>query len=327
MKKGFFYFVFLLVFKLSAQEVYQRSFTKMGSDFELTLIAEDAQSGKQFLAEGIAEIERIERLISSWDPASETSKVNRMAGVAPVKVSDELFELVQRAKAISRLTDGAFDVTYASVDPIWSFKGETITPPDSSVIAASVAKIGYQKVFLNPSDKSIFLPDKGMRIGFGAIGKGYAADKVKSLLKAKGVSGGIVNASGDLSAWGVQPDGQPWQVGLVNPKNKNKVFAWFPINDRAVVTSGDYERYLLMDGKRFGHIINPKTGYPAQGVISCTVFAPKAELADALATALFVLGIENGLYFVNQLPEIDAILIDDEGKLHASKNIEVDETI
>ena len=145
MKKGFFYFVFLLVFKLSAQEVYQRSFSKMGSGFELTLIAEDAQSGEQFLAEGIAEIERIERLISSWDPASETSQVNRMAGEAPVKVSDELFELVQRAKAISRLTDGAFDVTYASVDPIWFFRGETITPPDSSEIAASVAKIGFQK--------------------------------------------------------------------------------------------------------------------------------------------------------------------------------------
>ena len=327
MKKGLFYLSLVLVLKLSGQEIYQRSFTKMGSDFELTLIANDAQSAEQFLTEGIAEIERIERLISSWDPVSETSQVNRMAGVAPVKVSKELFDLVQRAKSISRFTDGAFDVTYASVDPIWSFKGESITPPDSSIIEASVAKIGFQKVQLKSTEQSIYLPEKGMKIGFGAIGKGYAADKVKLLLQAKGVAGGIVNASGDLSAWGVQPDGQSWQVALVNPKNKNKVFAWFPISDRAVVTSGDYERYLLMDGKRYGHIINPKTGYPAQGLISCTVFAPKAELADALATALFVLGIENGLYFVNQLPEVDAILIDDEGKLHASKNIEVDETI
>ena len=327
MKKFFINIAFFLVFKLSSQEIYQRSFVKMGSDFELTVVAKDAQSGEQFLAEGIAEIERIEHLISSWDPASETSQVNRMAGEAPVKVSDELFELVQRAKAISRLTDGAFDITYASVDPLWSFNGGSITPPEVSVISASVAKIGFQKVQLNPSNKSIFLPEKGMKIGFGAIGKGYAADKVKSLLQLKGVTGGIVNASGDLSAWGVQLDGQPWQVGLVNPKNKNNVFAWFPINDRAVVTSGDYERYLLMDGKRYGHIINPKTGYPSQGVISCTVFAPKAELADALATALFVLGIENGLYFVNQLPEVDAIMIDDEGNLHASKNVEVDGTI
>ena len=327
MKKIFFYFVFVLFFKLSAQEIYQRSFVKMGSDFELTLVAENALTGEQLLAEGIAEIERIERLISSWDPKSETSQVNRMAGVAPVEVSDELFELVQRAKAISRLTDGAFDITYASVDPIWSFNGETMDPPDASIIAASVAKIGFQKVLLNPSDKSIFLPEKGMKIGFGAIGKGYAADRVKSLLQAKGVASGIVNASGDLSAWGMQPNGQPWQVGLVNPKNKNKVFAWFPINNSAVVTSGDYERFLLLDGKRYGHIINPKTGYPSKGVISCTVFAPKAELADALATALFVLGIENGLYFVNQLPEVDAIMIDDEGRLHSSKNIEVNETI
>ena len=114
---------------------------------------------------------------------------------------------------------------------------------------------------------------------------------------------------------------------MVNPKNKNKVFAWFPIQDKAVVTSGDYERFLIMEGKRYGHIINPRTGYPSQGVISCTVFAPKAELADALATALFVLGVENGLYFVNQLPEVEAIMIDEEGKLHSSNNIEVDETI
>lgn len=321
------YFFLVLTFKLSSQEVYQRSFTKMGSDFELTIVADNPKSGEQLLAEGTAEIDRIERLISSWDPASETSEVNRMAGIAPVIVSEELFNLVQRAIALSHLTDGAFDISYASVDPFWTFNGQKVTPPNPEDIKRSVAKIGFQKVKINPKESSIYLPEKGMKLGFGAIGKGYAADKVKQLLQTKGVKGGIVNASGDLSAWGTQPDGSSWQVGLVNPKNKNKVFAWFPIQDKAVVTSGDYERFLIMEGKRYGHIINPRTGYPSQGVISCTVFAPKAELADALATALFVLGVENGLYFVNQLPEVEAILIDEEGKLHSSNNIEVDETI
>ena len=321
------YFFLFLTFKLSSQEVYQRSFTKMGSDFELTIVADNPKSAEQLLAEGTAEIDRIERLISSWDPASETSEVNRMAGIAPVIVSKELFNLVQRSIALSRLTDGAFDISYASVDPIWTFNGQKVTPPNPEKIKASVTKIGFQKVQINPKENSIYLPEKGMKLGFGAIGKGYAADKVKQLLQTKGVKGGIVNASGDLSAWGTQPDGTSWQVGLVNPKNKNKVFAWFPIQDKAVVTSGDYERFLIMEGKRYGHIINPRTGYPSQGVISCTVFAPKAELADALATALFVLGVENGLYFVNQLPEVEAIMIDEEGKLHSSNNIEVDETI
>ncbi len=129
-----------------------------------------------------------------------------------------------------------------------------------------------------------------------------------------------------MSAWGVQPNGNPWQIGLVNPLNKNKVVAWFPLKNQAVVTSGDYEKYLVMDGKRYGHIINPKTGYPSTGVISCTVFAPKAELADALSTALFVMGVEVGIVFINLLNQIEAVMIDDNGKVFTSKNISTDET-
>ena len=317
----------LIAGTVSAQKVYQRSFTKMGSDFELTIVANDPKSANEYLAIGIAEIDRIEQLISSWKTTSETSLVNRMAGIRPVKVSKELLDLVARAIAISRLTDGAFDISYASVDPLWVFNGQTIVSPSPSEVAASVAKIGFQKIELDAASQTLYLPKKGMKIGFGAIGKGYAADCVKNLLQRNGIKAGIVNASGDLTAWGKQPSGEDWQVGLVNPKNNEKVFAWFPIDGRAVVTSGDYERFLLMDGKRYGHIINPKTGYPSQGVISCTVFAPKAELADALATALFVLGIENGLYFVNQLPEVEAIMINDEGAIFTSKNIQVDDTV
>ena len=323
----FVFLIFLCAFSsINAQTVFQRSFIKMGSAFDLTLVAKNQVEADQFFEQSIAEIDRIERLISSWDQASETTQVNQMAGIEAVKVSKELFDLVLRAKAIAQLTNGAFDPTYASVDKIWTFDGRSIGEPKAAIISASVAKIGYEKIELDPLESSLYLPLKGMKIGFGAIGKGYAADRVKSLLQKHGVSAGIVNASGDMSAWGVQPNGKPWQIGLVNPKNKDKIFAWFPINDQAVVTSGDYEKFVLINGKRYGHIINPKTGYPSQGVISCTVFAPKAELADALSTALFVMGVQTGIDFIDQLQQVEAIMIDDAGKVHTSKNIQIDET-
>ena len=314
------------LYSASAQAVFQRSFIKMGSAFDLTLVANNQVEADQLFKQAIAEIDRIERLISSWDQSSETSQVNQMAGKEAVKVAKELYDLVFRAKAIAQLTNGAFDPTYASVDKIWTFDGRDVEQPKAEIISASVAKIGFDKIVFDPLESSIYLPLQGMKIGFGAIGKGYAADRVKSLLQNQGVAAGIVNASGDMSAWGIQPNGEPWQVGLINPKNKDKVFAWFPVKNQAVVTSGDYEKFILINGKRYGHIINPKTGFPSQGVISCTVFATKAELADALSTALFVMGVETGIDFINQLNQVEAIMIDDTGKVHISKNIKFDET-
>ena len=323
-------FVFLIfisaLYSVSAQVVFQRSFIKMGSAFDLTLVANNQVEADQLFEQAISEIDRIERLISSWNQASETSQVNKMAGKKAVKVTKELYDLVFRAKAIAQLTNGAFDPTYASVDKIWTFDGRDVKQPNTEIISASVAKIGFDKIAFDPLESSLYLPLQGMKIGFGAIGKGYAADRVKFLLQKQGVAAGIVNASGDMSAWGIQPNGNPWQVGLINPKNKDKVFAWFPVKDQAVVTSGDYEKFVLINGKRYGHIINPKTGFPSQGVISCTVFAPKAELADALSTALFVMGVETGIDFINQLNQVEAIMIDDTGKVHTSKNIIIDET-
>ena len=314
------------LYSASAQAVFQRSFIKMGSAFDLTLVANNQVEADQLFKQAIAEIDRIERLISSWDQSSETSQVNQMAGKEAVKVAKELYDLVFRAKAIAQLTNGAFDPTYASVDKIWTFDGRDVEQPKAEIISASVAKIGFDKIVFDPLESSLYLPLQGMKIGFGAIGKGYAADRVKSLLQNQGVAAGIVNASGDMSAWGIQPNGEPWQVGLINPKNKDKVFAWFPVKNQAVVTSGDYEKFILINGKRYGHIINPKTGFPSQGVISCTVFATKAELADALSTALFVMGVETGIDFINQLNQVEAIMIDDTGKVHISKNIKFDET-
>ncbi|MEC7264657.1 MAG: FAD:protein FMN transferase [Bacteroidota bacterium] len=305
----------------SQLQVFQRTLKLMGSRFDLTVVAENQTKGDEYLDMAIAEITRIERLISSWDPDSQTSMINKNAGVAPVKVDRELFNLIERAIKISKLTQGAFDISYASMDRIWKFDGSVMEMPSEEAIKQSVAKVGYQNIEMDPENSTVFLKKEGMKIGFGAIGKGYAADMAKALLLKNGVFSGIINASGDLNAWGTQPDGKDWMVAIVNPLNKEKVFSWLPVRDQAVVTSGNYEKFIILNGERYTHIIDPRTGYPSKGVRSATIFTKNAELADALATSIFVMGVETGVDFVNQLKGVECIIVDDDNKIITSGNI------
>jgi thiamine biosynthesis lipoprotein len=309
-----------------AQNPYKRTLKLMGSRFDITVVANDSITAHKYIDTAVTEITRIEKLISSWDTTSQTSAINKNAGIAPVKVDTELFKLIQRAISISKLTDGAFDISYASMDRIWKFDGSMKQMPTNEDITASVSKVDYQNIILDLEKNTVFLKLKGMKIGFGAIGKGYAADKAKALLISKGVSSGIINASGDMNTWGKQPNGTEWKVAITNPLNKDKVFALLPINNGAVVTSGNYEKFVEFKGKRYTHIIDPRTGFPSSGIISVTVFAPKAELADALATSVFVMGKETGLDRINQLPNIECIIIDDKGNITTSKNIKIDKS-
>ncbi len=308
---------------LRAQQVQRRTLKLMGSRFDITVVAKDSLEAIKYIDTAIHEITRIEKLISSWDRNSQTSDIIRNAGIRPVKVDKELFELINRSMAISRLTDGAFDITYASMDKIWKFDGSMKEMPSADEIKASVSKVGFKNIILDQEKQTVFLKIKGMKIGFGAIGKGYAADKAKALLLSKGIVAGVINASGDMNTWGKQPNGEDWKVAITNPLNKNNAFALLPITDGAVVTSGNYERYVTFNGKRYTHIIDPKTGYPSSGMVSVTVFSPKAELADALATSIFVMGVDVGLNRINQLPNIECIIIDDKGNIHTSKNIDI----
>ena len=308
---------------LFSQEVQRRTLKLMGSRFDITVVTNDSLSGSKYIELAIAEITRIEKLISSWDVNSETSEIIRNAGIKPTKVAPELFQLIERAEALSKLTDGAFDISYASMDEIWTFDGSMKVMPSENEIKASVSKVGFQNIILDKKNSTVYLTKPGMKIGFGAIGKGYAADKAKSLLISKGVTAGIINASGDMNTWGKQPNGEEWKVAITNPLNKNTAFAILPITNGAVVTSGDYEKYVTFNGKRYTHIIDPRTGYPSSGIISVSVFAPKAELADALATSIFVMGTEVSINRINQLRNIECIIIDDIGNIHTSKNINI----
>ena len=318
----------LLLFSLStfAQENFKRTLILMGSRFDITVVASNEKEGNKYIDSAIFEIARIEKLISSWDLNSETSLMNKLSGIKPIKVDKELFDLIERSIAISTLTNGAFDISYASMDRIWNYDGTMREMPSEEKISSSIKKVGYQNIIIDKEAQTVFLKLKGMKIGFGAIGKGYAADKAKALLIEKGVKAGIINASGDLNAWGKQANGRDWMVAITNPLNKNKVFSWLPINDSAIVTSGNYEKFISFNGIRYSHIIDPRTGYPSTGIISTSIMTSNAELADAISTSVFVMGVETGLDFINQLKGVDCIIIDEQNKIHTSNNIKLSNT-
>ncbi|MBP7396238.1 MAG: FAD:protein FMN transferase [Flavobacterium sp.] len=305
------------------QVTHKRKLYMLGSPFEMTVVAKDTIQGNIYIDMAVAEVKRIENLISDWIPTTQISQVSKNSGIQPVKVDKEVYDLVERAIKVSQLTSGAFDISYASMDKIWKFDGSMKAMPTPEAIKQSVARIGYQKIVLDAKAQTIYLKEKGMKLGLGGIGQGYIADKIKDLLLSKGCTSGIVNVSGDINAWGYQTTGKPWTVAIVNPMNKNKVFATFPLENSSVETSGSYEKFVVFDGKRYSHIIDPRTGYPAQGVVSVSVFAKQTEIADALATGIFVLGVDVGLNLVNQLKGIGCIIVDDKGEIHTSKNIDI----
>ncbi|NQX82621.1 MAG: FAD:protein FMN transferase [Flavobacteriaceae bacterium] len=315
--------VFTLTNVLHSQSFFTRKMILMGCGFEISVVAKDYSEADKYIDLAVFEIKRIERIISSWDVNSETSEINRNSGIKPVKVSKELYRLIERSIVLSRLTDGAFDISYASMDKVWKFDGSMKKKPSEEIIAKSVSKVGYTNIILDKSESTVYLPTRGMKIGFGSIGKGYAADMAKQLLISKGVISGIVNASGDMNTWGKQLNGDYWKVAIINPMNKNKNFATLSLKKGAVVTSGNYEKFVSFEGRKYSHIIDPRTGYPSEGIVSVSVFAEKAELADALATSVFVMGIEAGLDRINQLPNTECLLIDNKGKIHSSDNINI----
>lgn len=319
--------ILTLVLPLIAQGQQQpaecrRSLKLMGSAFVITALSTEVTEAYVAIDSAIAEIQRIESLISSWDPMSQTSLINANAGNQPVKVSKELYDLVVRAKKISELTDGAFDISFSSITPVWHFDGRMTELPNENAIAASIKLINYKHIILNEKDTTVYLKKDGMRIGFGAMGKGYAANRAAALMQRMGINAGVVNAGGDIYCWGDEGNGEPWQILIAHPEDKAKIAAKLNITDMAVVTSGNYEKFIEVGGKRYSHIIDPLTGWPAQGLTSVTIICPDAELADALATSVFVLGVDDGMYFVEQLQGIECVLIDDSGAVHTSSGID-----
>jgi thiamine biosynthesis lipoprotein len=316
-----FVFVLSFTFPSVAQVLVKRQTIQMGSVFDISLIAQDSVQANVFIDRAEQEIERIENLISEWRPGTQISDVNRNAGIKPVKVDKEVFELTQRAIVYSSLTNGAFDISIAAMDKLWRFDDSMTEMPDSNLVRKSVEKVGYEHIILDSLNSTIFLTRQGMKIGFGSIGKGYAADKCRSLLQANGVSGGIVNASGDLSTWGTQLNKKTWMIGINNPFKTRGLVKIVKMNTGSAATSGSYEKYAEIDGKRYSHIINPKTGYPSSGLTSVTILGAHAEFANFLSTSIMVLGSEVGQKLLKRFPEYKYVLISDTGNVVRSRRL------
>ena len=328
MKRHCLYLLILTGFLLSCNTghekvTYTETRSLMGSAFVITALADEESEAREAVHAAFQEIDRIEKLISSWNSGSETWAVNANAGNKPVKVSEELYQLIKRSQKVSRLTNGVFDITFAGMDEIWKFDGTMDTLPDEASIRQSIQTVNYKAIIMDPLTRSVYLPRESMKIGFGAIGKGYAANKAMDLMVAMGIEDGVVNAGGDLITWGRQEDGKPWTIGIADPAMKESALSWLEISDLSVVTSGDYERYFDYDGKRYSHIIDPRTGWPAELLTSVTIICPDAELGDALATAVFILGTEDGIELIDMISDVEAFIIDQAGDFHHTENIDL----
>ena len=303
---------------------YKKNLKLMGNRFEISILANDENFANTCIDLAVAEISRIEKLLTKFSNDSVTFQINENAGIQPVEVPKEVFDLIFRCQMISKMTQGAFDISYGSIDKkFWNFDLNMTSLPDKDLAKKAVELINYENIILNEKDQTVFLKNKGMRIGFGGIGKGYAAECAKKILKQNGIESGIVNAAGDLTAWGFQENGEAWTIGIADPNKKESIFSTFNITNTSVATSGNYEKFVLIDGKKYSHTIDPKTGYPISGIKSVTIIAENAEIADALATPVTVMGIEVGLNFINQIPNIGCIIIDDYDKTYSSKNINI----
>ena len=295
----------------------------MGNMFSFSVATADIQWANHCIDLAIEEIKRIEALLTTFKDDSQTNKINNAAGLHPVVVDREVFELIRRSIKISELTQGAFDITYGSVDKkLWNFDQAMTSLPDPMLAKKAVRLINYRNIVLDSSTCSVFLKHEGMRIGFGGIGKGYAADRGKKLLTDLGVRSGVVNASGDLTVWGGQTDGKPWTIGIADPNTKIP-FSSIPLREMAIATSGNYEKFAIINGKRYSHTIDPKTGLPVTGIKSVSIISPMAELSDALATPVMVMGLKAGIDMINQMKGVACIVIDDNNRMFTSNNISI----
>lgn len=304
---------------------FNRKCKLMGSAFELLVVEEDQQKADQLLNSGIEEIRRIENLLSEFLPDSDTSRLNSNAWNEPVIVGTECFDLIERCTGLSKLTEGHFDISVSPLKRLYSFKNTQFEMPAENLIRETLARVGYQKIIPNRENHSITFSKKQMKISFSAIGKGYASDMVKQLWLDAGVKSGFINASGDLNAFGSKPDSSPWKIGIANPDNRSKILFYIPLYNASVATSGDYEQFFMVKNVRYSHTLNPLSGLPVTGIKSVTVFSPGAELSDALATAVNVMGVRKGIDFIDQLPHTHCILIDEKNKVYFSNKLKYEE--
>lgn len=292
--------------------IFRRSLRLMGNRFEICVVGNDPVWADNCIDAAIAEISRVEKLLSAFNDDSQINEINRNAGIRPVKVNPEIFRLVERSLKISELTYGTFDITYNAAEKNIDL---------NKIERKSVKFTNYKNVQADDSKTTVFLAEKGMRIGFGAMSKGYAADRAKYMLQMMGVSSGVINAGGDLLTWGLQPDNEPWTIASAAPDSEIHPFSNINISNMAVATSGNFEKNITISGKKHLHNVDTKKGFPVSVLKSVSIVSPTAELSDAMATPVMAMGVNAGLYLINQLQQLACVIIDDHDRVYTSKEV------
>lgn len=290
----------------------------MGTLVEISAVGPPSKTGPAIEA-AFNELKRVENL-TSFHKSSDLTRLNTSSGEGLHKVDPELVDVIIRSLEFSALSNGAFDPTIGPVAQLWNFSGESGPRlPAAEEIGKALLLIGWEQVVVDKNDHSVSLPKQGMALDLGAIAKGYAIDRAAQKLRSLGVKAALINAGGDIVVYGAKEPGKPWKIGVQDPRNPGGVIAVAELTDKAMVTSGDYERFFEEDGKRYHHILDPGTGYPAEALQSVTIVADDGVTADALSTAVFVLGKEKGIALVDSLSNVAAMLVDAQGQIIMSQ--------
>ncbi|MCG6553732.1 MAG: FAD:protein FMN transferase [Candidatus Magnetominusculus sp. LBB02] len=299
--------------------IYKKSEILMDTVITLTVVSNSEKKAGEAIDTAFKYLRQYEKMLSFFDASSEVSAINKNAGIKPVKVSSDTYELTKKAIEYAALSGGAFDPAIGPAMVLWDFKNKK--RPTIEELKEVLPLLDFTHIALNDNDSSVMLKDNGMLLDLGGIAKGYAADKTVALLKNIGITAGIAAMAGDIRVWGQRPDGSPWRVGIRSPRGSNDDLAGvLSLKDMAVSTSGDYERFFIEDGVRYHHLIVPSTGMPARDFQSVTVVNPKGEVTDALSTAVFVMGKEKALRFL-QKTNLMAYLIYSDGSTFISENL------
>ena len=311
--------LFTVVSGCTEQRTVQRTETIMGTQVTMTVVASDRDQGEAAIEVGMAEVRRFDAMMSLYKEDSEITKINRAAGKQPVKVSPEMIEAVVRATEISRRSGGVFDITIGPLVVLWQMRLKEGKTPSEKEIGRVRRLVNFRNVIVDKKASTIFLKRTGMIMDLGGM-KGYIADQVAGLLKRRGINNALIALAGDIWALGHREDGRPWRIGVQHPREKDRTIAVLELSDRYVCTSGDYERFVIKEKKRYHHIIDPRTGKPSTGVISVTLVGERGALIDPLAKVPFILGVEKGLSLVREYGA-EAIIVDDQGKVISTAGI------
>jgi thiamine biosynthesis lipoprotein len=336
--------LFTLLSACTAQKekIYRKSRILMDTFVTITVVSNSEDSADKAIDTAFSEIERLEKLSNFFSSESEVSRINKNAGICGVRVSPDILDMLNKAIMVSEKTEGAFDVTIGPVISLYDFHKKI--KPEESAVKKNLSLVNYRELIIDRNKSAAFLKKRGMLIDLGGIAKGYAADKAVETLKRCRINAGLVSVAGDIRTFGLKLDGLPWKIGIRNPRIplnppipplprggksgvkggkggfSDDVMATIELSDMAISTSGDYERCFILDGKRYHHLLSPKTGYPAEGCQSVSVITKECAFTDAFATGIFILGPEKGLKVLEKMG-FDGIIVDSHGKVHTTPNI------